>query len=321
MKRQTVDTSSVASSGGDTATLYSTTSGAAFPTRYTDEVNAELSKMHDWDVLSTHNIEPETEKIPNPEDRAASPILPTEHSAGFAPEALLRRGLQVPTRSKLITSGFSYPDVLSSYSVTEDAWNIFTSQITAKAQMTASQWHTTIGKGLGTLAVGGLILGWFGAVPAFIILRKAKQNREEENLRKSMVEEGELASVIAYWNQHFFTQRGLLIRVDLPNEADDMGAMDVAEEPKIGCRRRSNTPPTSSSSSSARRSAKEAKARIRAARKGRIVILPLTEEPGPAAEMLRGKQVEAATPKFNLESFLYEQKTGLKDYYPDEPKP
>lgn len=317
-------------------TLTAPSNANDFSTRYTDNVNSELSKLYDWEVLNNQaEVQSiDDEKVPS---GTASPLLPTDQEAGFAPESLLRRGLQVPTRSKLLTSGFAYPDILTSYSVTEDAWNVFTTQVTSYAKLSSSQWHTTIGKGLGTLAVGGLVFGWFGAIPAYLVLRKTRQRREEENLRERLrgeyrgrgsrnlteeeLQEAELPRFIARWNESFFQPRGLLIRVDLPNEADDMGAMDVGTaSPAPSTSPQRVTSPAYKSP--ARRSAEEARQRLRAARKGRVVIMPLGEAPTPTGGMLSATlQKQRSEERQNYESWLYEQKTGMKDIHPNEPKP
>jgi hypothetical protein len=109
------------------------------------------------------------------------PILPTCDLPGYASESILQRGLQVPTRSRLITSGFTFPDILSQCDISEDQWSNFTQELTKEAEMTPVQWTTTVGKGFGTFVVGGIFFGFLGVIPAAIAGRKVRQSNEEKN--------------------------------------------------------------------------------------------------------------------------------------------
>ncbi|KAL2005173.1 hypothetical protein VTN00DRAFT_3023 [Thermoascus crustaceus] len=110
-----------------------------------------------------------TESIPDYTSISENrPFLPPAvlSEPGFAAESLLTRGLQVPSKSSHITSGFSYPSILSCYNISESDWTHFTREITQEASLSNRQWTTALGMGLGTLAIGGMMFGIFGAIPA-----------------------------------------------------------------------------------------------------------------------------------------------------------
>jgi hypothetical protein len=189
-------------------------------------------------------------------------LPPHENEAGLAVASALSRGLQVPSRSAACTSGFDYPDELLHYGVSKDHWAQFTQVICEKAKLSRQQWTTVIGKGLGTLAVGGLMVGFLGAIPAIFVARMARRRQEQRNLITALAgaQGDQLARHISHWNETTFQPRGVLIRVDLPDEyLNDIEDMDVQ---------------TNDTSARATK-----RARDKAALKARIVIIPLD---GPA---------------------------------------
>ncbi|KAE8322423.1 hypothetical protein BDV39DRAFT_209792 [Aspergillus sergii] len=188
---------------------------------------------------------------------------PTITPQNLAPETLLTRGLQIPSKSAYPTSGFTYPPLLTQYNITPTDWENFTSEVTTTAKLSRKQWTTAIGKGLGVMAIGGLMVGFLGAIPAYYVARRAQRSREERNM---ILGSGELRDVIERWNGGFFEPRGVLIRVDLPfEEVEEMEMMDVLERrrgfPGFGASREGD--------------GDRVKVREDAARKARIVIIPL----------------------------------------------
>ncbi|KAJ5771415.1 uncharacterized protein N7511_003466 [Penicillium nucicola] len=193
-----------------------------------------------------------------PEKAEAPILLPHEDEPGFAAASSLSRGLQVPSRTRNCTSGFEYPEELSHYGVSQDNWADFTQVVCEEAKLSRQQWTTVIGKGLGTFAVGGLMIGLFGAVPAIFVARNARRRQEQRNLIYALAgAQGErLSRHISSWNETFFRQKGILIRVDLPDEyLNDVQNMNI------------HTSASSLQSSS--------KVRDKAGLKARIVIIPL----------------------------------------------
>lgn len=186
-------------------------------------------------------------------------ILPTEPDGpGFAVASTLSRGLQVPSRTAACTSGFDYPDELSRYDISQEHWDRFTQAICDEAKLSRRQWTTVMGKGLGTLAIGGLMIGFLGAIPAVFVAHNARKRQEQRNLIAAMagVRGEHLSWHISHWNETFFRPRGVLIRVDLPDEyLANMKDMDL---------HRGGSSPRSGD-----------KARDQAALKARIVIIPL----------------------------------------------
>ncbi|KAJ6023747.1 hypothetical protein N7540_004544 [Penicillium herquei] len=201
-------------------------------------------------------------------------LLPSEsNDFGFAASYTLTRGLQVPSRSGTCSSGFDYPEELLQHDITKEQWSQFTQVIRDEAKLSRQQWTTVLGKGLGTLAIGGLMIGFLGAIPAVLVARHIQKRKEQKNLADAMTgAQGQrLAHHISHWNETFFRPRGLLIRVDLPNKlVEDMEGMDLHLE------------------RSEFRS--ESKARDEAPSKARVVIIPLE---GSGSEARRASSTTA----------------------------
>lgn len=153
-------------------------------------------------------------------------------------EQSLSHDLQIPSKSTRLTSGFNYPSVLPAYGVSREDWLRFTYEITESSKLSPSQWRTVIGIGAGTMAIGGMILGIFGVIPAVLAARQKRVNQEIRNLAEAMgstqssspchspedlregrkIEESEklLSHKINHWNETYFNPRGIMIRVDMP---------------------------------------------------------------------------------------------------------
>ena len=190
-------------------------------------------------------------------------LLPSKsNELGFAPASALTRGLQVPSRTATTSSGFAYPEELTQHNISKDQWTEFTQVICDEAKLSRQQWTTVVGKGLGTLAIGGLMVGFLGAIPAVLVARHIRRRKEQRNLSAAMTDaQGErLAHHISHWNETFFRPRGLLIRVDLPDElVKDMEDMDLYLKDW--------------------KAQSDPKARDKAALKARIVIIPMDGMP------------------------------------------
>lgn len=213
---------------------------------------------------------------------------------GFAPEQTLSRGLQVPSKSYRLTSGFEYPSVLANYNVTEEEWSRFTREVTESAKLSSQQWRTVVGVGIGTMAIGGIMVGFFGAIPAVMAARRKRAHQESKNLAAAMSSstdgetakenegqsenENSLSHKIKQWNEIFFEPRGLLIRIDMPYDTSA-----VEDGLDVSTRRSSRSPkPSSSPASSLKGSTSSAekddrqKERYKAQERCRIVIIPVT---------------------------------------------
>lgn len=247
------------------------------------------------------------------------PILPTYDLPGYASESTLQRGLQIPTKSRLITSGFSYPEILSQCDISEEQWSNFTQELTKEAEMTPVQWTTTVGKGLGTFVVGGIFFGFLGVIPAAIAGRKVRQGNEEKNFSIAR-QKNVLQEILNRWNEALFKPKGLLIRVDLPNEAmEDMATMDLLTR-KSGWEKKSSdggSNPASKQAGTERWvTTNDLRSRSRAARKGRIVILPLSQT---GQEVAAAQPVTTASPA-DISGPLYQDGPGVVANNADEKK-
>ena len=214
-------------------------------------------------------------------DTQALIIPPTATSPGYAEESVLMRGLQVPAKSPYVTSGFKYPRILARAGVTKESWTTFTNEVKHHAHLSAHQWVTTIGWTLGALGLGGMMVGIFGFIPSAVVGHKLRKKQENRNL-VTAVESGALIQCVQHWNEVYFKPRRLLIRVDLPGQAEDMASMDVSTsedfQSRVDGHATSSLPLTDDYSISAKYSdeqVKEGRTRMKAAQRGRIVIIPL----------------------------------------------
>jgi hypothetical protein len=223
---------------------------------------------------------------------------------GFAPEQSLSRGLQIPSKTSRLTSGFEYPSILgTNYNISKEDWETFTHEITESAKLSSSQWSTVIGAGLGVMAVGGMMVGFFGAIPAVIVAKRKRAAQESKNLARAMAaqenyqveeEEGDentLSFKINQWNETFFRPRGIMIRIDMPY---DMSAVEDGLEvgttttsttttsrkkssSRFGSPVSSRPGSVSSSASISDDKSDRAKKRYEASQRCRIVIIPINQ--------------------------------------------
>lgn len=159
-------------------------------------------------------------------------------------------------------------------------------------------------------------------MPAAMVARKVHERTEAKNLSSALSDPGsELQTVIERWNTSFFRPKGLIVRVDLPGEYEDMSAMDVStsltyRQERMRGKGKSPTPKHIEAAEKA-----EKHVRHEAAHRSRIVILPLND--ALAAEASSASRAESTASSFTtaMPDLAYEQRTGMKDYFPNEPKP
>ncbi|MCJ1481141.1 hypothetical protein MMC06_001297 [Schaereria dolodes] len=261
-------------------------------------------------------------------------IAPTPTLPGYAQESTLKRGLQVPARSSLVTSGFKYPKVLSRAEVSKEQWSTFTHEVTEHANMTASQWLTTIGSAFGTFAVGNIMIGFLGLIPSVVVGHKMRKHREERNLTAA-VHTGALMTCVKRWNETYFQPRGLIVRVDVPGVVDDMENMDVSTSKKFQYETSpSASIPVNRDPTYIKHLPNESRTRMKAALRGRIVIIPLEQSslsdsnPGgpqnmsPVDRVYDDDMSEDETEVGEEDISMFGRLLGpKKDMYPNEPKP
>lgn len=200
------------------------------------------------------------------------------------PFATTARGLQVPTSGRKVSSGFPYPDMLSAYGIGPQEWSNFTSEITQAAHMTSKDWSIVVGAGVATFLASGVVIGWLGLIPAFVVGHRLQRSAEKKHLRAAR-DTGDLEAKLLNWNQNIFAPKGFLVRLDLPGEEpEDMNQMDVYAPKKwngwFGAGRNRRVGSFSTGTKWAQRAEKAEKRAQRSktrktTRRGRIVILPL----------------------------------------------
>ena len=239
----------------------SSKSPSVFPQEFEENLNKEL-------VVASFEDDPQSSGAWSVEEQAAT----TDASA-------LARGLQVPSRRKSPASGFEYPTAVEKLGISKEDWDKFSDEVRSHANMTKKQWRKTIGAATGTIFVGALMVGFLSAVPGVIVGQKMRDRREKINF-KAASDSGALLECIERWNRDFFFQRGVAVRVDVPGSASDMARMDLSTSKEY--RERSETASISTQSSSlgswsgySDTLTEEGRVRLKAQRRGRIVLMPL----------------------------------------------
>lgn len=207
-------------------------------------------------------------------------------SEDIARGSALKRGLQVPSRMSYITSGFRYPKTLNKSGVRPEDWAAFTTEVKSHASLSKTQWTVTVMSGLGIVMIGGFFFGGATLIPAGIAGHRMRREREHQNIRTAD-QCGVLAECINRWNASYFNAKGLSVRIDVPGRADDMEYMDVASTKLFKYEHGSGfdvAGPCSCKEQASRNKkvmkyrTKEGRARTKAARRGRIVIIPIHQD-------------------------------------------
>ncbi|KUL89254.1 hypothetical protein ZTR_03773 [Talaromyces verruculosus] len=277
--------------------------------------SSTFNPMHRTTTTATSNTETDLDSTSLYSEHAAL-LFPSKDGTqpGFAPEQSLSRGLQIPSKTSRLTSGFEYPSILgSNYNITKDEWETFTHEITESAKLSSAQWSTVIGAGLGVMAVGGMMVGFFGAIPAMMVAKRKRAVQESKNLAKAMgysqaaedmhqeEERGEgegetaLSLKINHWNETFFKPRGIMIRIDMPydmsavHDGIDVTSSTLTTTTGAGKKKSSSIfqkSPVSSRQGSVSSSAsisddksERTKKRYEASQRCRIVIIPINQRP------------------------------------------
>lgn len=246
--------------------------------------------------------------------------------------SVLSRGLQVPSRTRYASSGFAFPVILEHAGVSKEMWSEFTREISSHASMSRGQWLMAIGGGASIGFVCAGVFGPLGLLPAALVGHKVRDEKEHLNFATAK-HNGAMVACLKRWNDGYFSPRGLLIRIDLPGETEDMEVMDVSTS-KLFKRYPAGLMELQGPLVPRKDSKllhKDVKARRKATTKGRIVITPFKVMPA-GGELHTSRAVTcdgvdddsdadtvsvAATDEVTLNEETYRR----RDMYPDEPKP
>ena len=195
----------------------------------------------------------------------------------------LKRGLQIPSRMGIITSGFKLPHALEARGVSRDKWRLFTTELKSHAQMDREQWAMYLGISLAYNIGWHFICPPVGFIPATIMSYKLQRKTEQENIATAQAT-GVLMTFAQRWNESYFEPLGLHIVVAVPGHGD-MGGMDIAStklykyQEKTGVTsRKPGVASRAGGHKAARYQMKEGHQRVKAGRKARIVVLPFMEQ-------------------------------------------
>ncbi|OOQ89502.1 hypothetical protein PEBR_07986 [Penicillium brasilianum] len=104
-------------------------------------------------------------------------LCPKSDEPGLAVTLILNRGLELPLGTNSCRSAFDYPAELQRHGISPEHWQRFTETIFLETGLLCHQCTTVIGRDPDTLAIGGVIVGILGAVPAFFVARTAQHQR------------------------------------------------------------------------------------------------------------------------------------------------
>lgn len=268
-------------------------------------------------------------------DPIASTVVPdTEILANSPPaKSVLPRGLQVPTRYKLLTSGYPFPEVLEQAGVTRDEWRAFTREVRKHASLSKTQWAGTLAGSFGFTLFGFIFMGGFAILPATVFGLKIYTDSEKLNFISAQ-RSGALAQSASRWNQSYFRAKGLAVRVDLQNISPVLEHMDLSSSKLYKNQQKSGDTSYPPGFDDSKSQLKENRARRRAFKKARIVVVPLDHRPNPILQTPRllsdfpgmdGAQddevSEVETEVANDDVSVARPLLPRKDAYPDEPKP
>jgi len=228
----------------------------------------------------------------------------------------LLRSLHIPSRHSTISSGFEMPLCLLDCGVSELRWNLFQKEIRKHASMSISQWGTCIISGWAYGTLFSAATGFFGPFIWIVITHKMRKQREQHNWIAAIAC-GAINHCLDRWNLDYFEPMGLHATVEPPG-CGNMADSDVtstklfkyhqkhgfaSEQP--GCARKF------AGVKELRCQYKEGRGRTVAARRGRIVVLPLNLVP----EWARGQIKDRDRRKFEATGVFAEarQKAGIKD--------
>ena len=141
----------------------------------------------------------------------------------------ISRGLQIPTRFSTVALGFKYPPILEASGITKKEFRAFTKELKGLVGLSKGQWLGCICCSCAIAILSGpfvLVLGPAAYLPASTVGYKMAQRKRRRNLSMSQ-DAGIVEQVVSRWNKTFFRKRGLVCRVDLPRQVDDMTEMDV----------------------------------------------------------------------------------------------
>lgn len=200
----------------------------------------------------------------------------------FVPQPFgLRRGLQVPSRWGVISFGFKLPLLLANAGVTKIQWKLFTHELKSHARLSGKQIVTLVGVNIAYNVLFHFVAGpVLGTIPPGILTYKWQKKTEYENFTAAQ-NAGVVDMLVWRWNQSYFEPLGLHVAVALP-EMGKMDNMDVSStklfryQQKVGSA--SPMPGTASKYSfpkEVRYQRREGYQRVKAARKARIIVVPL----------------------------------------------
>ena len=225
-------------------------------------------------------------EIAETEGQPIRPILRVSNDP-HRQEAVLKRGLQIPTRFSFITSGFRLPPTLCDAGVDRARWKAFTREVQGCGSLSKSQWASVVGITYGVGLFANLFIApWGQLVVAPVFAYKRQRDKERENFSVAFASGG-LQLVAENWNRILFEPLGLRVYIEPPKYCGDrkMDTMDVSstklfrhQEKKGVYSSSTGALSKSADKKEVRYASKEGKYRTKAARKGRILIFSIQPE-------------------------------------------
>lgn len=300
---------------------YHDTNASEFSLNNLHKTKLTKSTIKAWATASGARRDPDASTIVSAAETLTNPAKP-----------VLSRGLQVPTRRGL-TSGYPFPEILEQAGVTYEEWSAFSKEVRKHASLSKSQWAVTLAGSSSLVVIGGVFMGVFAVIPATLYGNRVRSRGESLNFALAD-NSGALAQCVSRWNRSYFRARGLAVRVDIPGRSQDMEHMDLSSSKLYQSQQKFGDSTISRWRDERKDQLKDGRARMRASRKGRIVIIPLDSRhqlmlhtarvpsafpglDGAQDDEVADDQTEAANDDVSVVCPLLPK----RDRYPDEPKP
>ena len=209
--------------------------------------------------------------------------------------------MQVPSGISHITWDFKLPPALAKAGVGKKQWNSFTHEVKHHARMSKSQLCTVFASGWAIGVVCDMFMWLIETVIGGVYCHKRQREKEHENFTAAHTS-GALRLMAQRWDKNYFESLGLQVRLEPPDAViyDSMKEMDVASRKSFKYQQKKGYSSPAAGEDSGKGNKKEIKymsnegrERLKAARKGRIIITPFVPDAdGLAARMRKAWTME-----------------------------
>lgn len=127
----------------------------------------------------------------------------------------------IPGNSRLVRSGFPYHESLIPAQVNLSDWLQFSAAIASCVQQTSKDRLEALICGLISGSTLLLMIGPFSLLAGISAARSCARAKEQEKILQSVQMDQALCQVLREWNNTYFLPRGLIVRLDVPDDGHD----------------------------------------------------------------------------------------------------